>query len=92
MHKQFNSPQDVVENIRQRADDIDFVEICTNGFAVEKAIGCDYYVYHPDMVMRVALCDTHSWFIHREAATILLNDGILNRLNIQIKLADSQKE
>lgn len=86
MLNRFDDVGQVADTIRQKSDDLEFVEISTSGFAVE--IEPDNYVYHHDMVMRVVFCNDKSWFIHRDAAELLLNDGILSRMNVKIKLAN----
>ena len=82
---QFNSPDELLKYLKEKSDDIDRLTV---------PVKADILFTGPEgqqIVDRnvgaiLNLCDGRSIVIAPETANALLNDGILNRLGIEIKL------
>jgi len=76
----FDTPEELIAHIKERVDDIDSLSINMSN-AVLRA---NTEVH--DVAMIINYCNGRPGMIHRDAAEILLNDGVLINLRIPVHL------
>lgn len=83
--RQFESSEKLIQHIKEKCDDIDCV--CINlagGIRRTKPDGTTSIVAGVGAIIQY--CDKSTSIIHFQDAELLLNDGILNKLRIPIRL------
>ena len=85
--RQFKAPQDLLQYLREKADDIDCVQIPVdvNPVRFSSADGAQVGAM-ANVGALLTLCSGESLVVGREDAEMLINDGILQRLNIVVKI------
>jgi len=81
----FETPEELIAHIKERVDDIDSVSInMSNAVLRTNTDGTKTEVH--DVAMIINYCNGRPGMIHRDAAEILLNDGVLINLRIPVHL------
>jgi len=83
-HSDFGSTEALINYIKEKADDIEFVEIPQSPYLTRN---------ERNVVIGMILhCVNDEKVISPRAAETLLNDGLLNRMSIKIKLVNQMSQ